>query len=94
MDIKEEDFPLYQLLKGVPGNVDAFERARLGGDKEKAQFAEGLKKVAIFASPQFVPGLTDEKIEKTFQSCEAVLNEVSARWQQKQRPKGPDLKRP
>ena len=52
MDIKAEDFPLYQLIVklGQPGVEEAkagFKAAQTGGDDEKFYFALGIQTVAI-----------------------------------------------
>jgi hypothetical protein len=85
MDMKEEDFPLYQLLVklgrlGVEHAVADFERARTGGDDEKYGFALGLQTVALTPGVEAaLPGMTKEIKEKTLRSCLAVFEDVASR---------------
>ena len=87
MDIKEEDFPLYQLLaktqadnSGVQRAIEDFKKAQNGGDEEKYQFVHGIQTVATFpAAAHFVPGMTTEIRDKTLRSCLAVFRDVASR---------------
>jgi hypothetical protein len=85
MDIKEEDFPLYQLLvklgrPGVEYAIADFEKACTGGDEEKYCFALGLQGVALFPGMEkTLPEMTKEIKEKTLRSCLAVFQDVAGR---------------
>jgi hypothetical protein len=85
MEIKEEDFPLYQLLvklgrPGVKHVIADFERACTGGDEEKYSFVLGLQTVALTSGIEIVlPEMTREIKEKTLRSCLSVFEDVASR---------------
>lgn len=89
MDIREEDFPLYQLLvklnePGVENAIADFKKAQTGGDEEKFLFALGIQTVAISmetgaADHTQIPGNTPEINNKTLRSARAVFEDVASR---------------
>jgi hypothetical protein len=84
VDIKKEDFPLYQLLvelnqPGIEKVKAAFEAAQTGGDEEKYYFALGIQTVAANVPAGVIPGCTKEINEKTLQSCFRVFEDLASR---------------
>jgi len=83
MDIKAEDFPLYQLyLKlnqpGIERATAYFNKAVNGNDDDKFNFALGIQTGTI---PPFnnAPGQTADMDCKTQQSCLAVFRDLASR---------------
>jgi hypothetical protein len=84
MDIKAEDFPVYeQLLKlNQPGIETAkadFNAAVAGGDEEKYNFALGIQTIAANVPAGAIPGITQEMNEKTLRSCLKIFEDVASR---------------
>ena len=84
MDIKAEDFPLYQLLvamhagdQGVKNLIADFNKAVTGGDEENFSFAFGIQTLAA-NFPHCIPGQTAQMNQKTLQSCLAVFKDVAS----------------
>lgn len=88
-NIKEEDFPLYQLLvkldlPGVERAKSDFSKAVTGGDDERYRFALGIQTiVAIPDAERLVPGLTKDIKDKTLQSCLSVFEEAASHGHEK-----------
>jgi TPR repeat protein len=83
MEIKEENFPLYQLLLKLnqPESIDyvkkSFADAVAGGNEEKYNFVHGLQ--TIPSNPEFapdIPGMTPEIARKTLKACLEVYEDV------------------
>ncbi len=84
MNIKQEDFPLYQLL--VELNQPGIERAKAdfaaackGGDEAQYCFAMGIQTVAVNVPAEAIPGCTDDMMKTTLRSCLTIFNELAAK---------------
>jgi hypothetical protein len=85
MEIREEDFPLYQLLvkyesdnPGVQTAMKDFNAAVHGGDEEKYNFAMGIQTVAVNVPVGEIRGSTQEVYDKTLRSAFAVFSDVAS----------------
>jgi hypothetical protein len=83
MDFKEEDFPVYQVIKLDPDSarfaIAGFNAAVAGGEAEKVQFAFGIQTIAANVPIGAIAGITKEMNEKTLQSCLAIFKEAAQR---------------
>jgi hypothetical protein len=80
MEFKEENFPLYALLKNNKSNdgiVRDFQAAVSGGDEDKFAFAVGLDVVCAYTQDAQIPGVTSEIRTKTHESCQQVIKDVA-----------------
>src|ERR1035437_2986048 len=84
MDVREEDFPVYQQLvklgqSGVEQAKADFKAAVEGGDQEKYDFALGIQTIAANVPVGAIPGVTKEMNEKTLRSCLNIFKDVAIR---------------
>ncbi len=92
MDIKEEDFPFYQLLInqpspgtqifGINAAIRGFKKAINGSDDDKYNFVLGIQTPLTqmdYLSIDLIPGLTEEIRKKTLESCYKIFKTLAER---------------
>lgn len=84
MDIKSEDFPLYDVLVqfnqagSAQHVIDGMKNAQTGGPDEQYSMAIGLWQVATMANiEQMLPGATADVRQKTIDKCAEVFQELA-----------------
>ena len=85
MDIKPEDFPLYDVLvqfndpRSVHRVIHDMREAQIGGAQEKFNLVMGLWPVANMENiEQMLPGATDAVRTATIEKCGEVLQALAA----------------
>lgn len=81
MNLKEEDFPFYQLIvkNGLEGYQNAmrdFHEAQEGGLDAQYHFALTIaRNVLMGPMTSMIPGFGEEEKQKTLRSCLAIIDE-------------------
>lgn len=79
IQLRKEDFPLYELLDklaspGVENMRADFEKAISGQDEAVYQFALGIQTVSRTVPAGAIPGSTQEMMDKTTATCYDIFN--------------------
>lgn len=82
INMKEEDFPLYQLLlknkePGIEKAIEDFKAAARGGDEEQYRFALGIQTIATITPASEISGLSEDIRQKTLHSCLAIFESIA-----------------